>query len=212
MTTISLTTAIEAAQPRTLLEIAGVHATPARLAESVVIIIDAQQDYTKSGRLPLAHIDTALDELHRLLERSRAAGVPIIHIQQVSPPGRGVFAAGSPGAEFAAAAQPRPGESVISKRLPNAFAGTALDETLRRLGRKHLVIAGYMTHMCVSATARSAIDHGYHVTIVAAACTTRDLPDTQGGVIAADVVHRVALAELADRFATVVSTVAEIAD
>jgi hypothetical protein len=47
-------------------------------------------------------------------------------------------------------------------------------------------------------------------TIAADAAATRDLPDPMGGVIAADVLHRAALAELADRFA-VVTTVAHIA-
>jgi hypothetical protein len=35
--------------------------------------------------------------------------------------------------------------------------------------------------MCVSATVRSALDHGYASTVVAAACATRDLPDPLGG-------------------------------
>src|SRR5262245_99402 len=37
-------------------------------------------------------------------------------------------------------------------------------------------------------------------------CGTRDLPDSSGGIIAARVVHDVALAELADRFAIVAAS------
>src|SRR5262249_19194031 len=37
-------------------------------------------------------------------------------------------------------------------------------------------------------------------------CGTRDLPDSSGGIIAARVVHDVALAELADRFAFVAAS------
>jgi nicotinamidase-related amidase len=59
--------------------------------------------------------------------------------------------------------------------------------------------------MCVSATVRAALDLGYRTTVVADATATRDLPDLAGGVIDAAVVKRVALAELADRFAKVVS-------
>jgi nicotinamidase-related amidase len=58
--------------------------------------------------------------------------------------------------------------------------------------------------MCVSATARSAIDHGYGVTVVSDAVATRSLPDPLGGAdLTAREVHRTALAELADRFATI---------
>lgn len=196
--------------PPTLLQLAGVRSVPGRLAASVVIVIDLQRDYTETGKLPLTGIGPALRETARLLERARAAGTPIIHIRQVSPRGRGAFETGTPGADFASEVTPLAGELVIEKRLPNAFAGTTLAETLARLGRKELILAGAMTHMCVSATARSALDHGYHASVVSAACATRDLPAVDDGLIPAADVHRVALAELADRFATVVCTVEDL--
>jgi nicotinamidase-related amidase len=52
---------------------------------------------------------------------------------------------------------------------------------------------------------RSAVDHGYRVTLVANAAATRDLPDPLGGVQSAATVHRATLAALADRFAIVVA-------
>jgi nicotinamidase-related amidase len=107
---------------------------------------------------------------------------------------------------------PRAGEIVVAKRLPNSFAGTTLDEELKRLGRKDLIVVGFMTHMCVSATVRAALDHGYRCTMVASACASRDLPDGRGGVVPAAEVHRVELAALGDRFATMVATSAELAD
>jgi nicotinamidase-related amidase len=200
-----------ATPPPTLLELTHVASVPSRLSESVVVVIDAQREYV-DGRLPLAGVAAALAQTRRLLARARAAGVPIIHIRQLSAPGRGVFEPDSPTSEIAAEAAPLAGERIITKKLPNSFAGTTLDEALRALGRKELVISGYMTHMCVSATARSALDHGYHATVIADACATRDLPDGHGGVVAAATVHRVALAELTDRFATVVSTLNQIPD
>jgi nicotinamidase-related amidase len=60
-----------------------------------------------------------------------------------------------------------------------------------------------MTHMCVSSTARAALDLGFRTTIDANSCATRDLPDGRGGTIAAKTVHDVALAELSDRFAII---------
>src|SRR5690606_4787772 len=110
----------------------------------------------------------------------------------------------TPAFEIARQVAPRDGEAVLDKAMPNAFAGTALDETLKRLGRKQLVFAGFMTLMCVSATVRAALDLGYASTVVGAACATRDLPDGAGGVVAAADLHRIELAALADRFALVV--------
>ena len=52
---------------------------------------------------------------------------------------------------------PRDGEAVIAKQLPNSSAGTKLDADLKRLGRMGLLVVGFMTHMCVSATMRAAM-------------------------------------------------------
>jgi nicotinamidase-related amidase len=66
--------------------------------------------------------------------------------------------------------------------------------------------------MCISSTARAALDLGYRVTIAGDACATRALPDALGGApITGAEIHRIALAELADRFA-IVAPVAAIVD
>lgn len=211
LVSLGLAARLSAAAPATLLDITHSAHAPARLAESVVIIIDAQREYTE-GALRLDDVAAALRQTQRLLERARAAGVPIIHIQQVSAPGRGIFDPSGPFTAFAPEATPAPGETVITKKLPNAFAGTTLDAALKQLGRRQLILSGYMTHMCVSATARSALDHGYLTTIIADACATRNIPDGAGGTVPAATVHRVALAELADRFATIVPSLDQIPD
>lgn len=187
---------------KTLLQMAGVTPAPAKLSDAAVVIIDAQNEYV-TGRLPLAGVDAALARIADLLAAARAAGAPIIHVAQRGRPG-GLFDPESENFKFAAQASPFAGEPVVEKPLPNSFAKTDLDAKLQAAGKKTLVIAGFMTHMCVSATTRSALDHGYSVTVVADAVATRNLPDPLGGAdLTAEQIHRTALAELADRFATV---------
>lgn len=187
---------------KTLLQMAGVTPAPAKLGDAAVVIIDAQNEYV-SGKLPLAGVEAALARIADLLAAARAAGAPVIHIAQRGRQG-GLFDPASDAFKFAALAAPQAGETVVEKPLPNAFAKTDLNEKLQATGKKTLVIAGFMTHMCVSATTRSALDHGYAVTIAADAVATRDLPDPLGGPdLPAAQIHRTALAELADRFATV---------
>jgi nicotinamidase-related amidase len=191
-------------RPQTLLEMAGARPTPARLAEAAVVVIDAQREYV-DGVLALPEAGPALDEIGRLLRRARAAGTPVIHVVHQGRAG-GAFAPQSPGAAIAAPAAPAAGEAVVSKGLPNAFAGTDLAARLSALGRSDVVLAGFMTHMCVEATARAALDLGLRPTVVAAATATRDLPDPlSGAVVPAAEVQRNALAALADRFATIVA-------
>jgi nicotinamidase-related amidase len=185
---------------------AGANAVPAKLSDAAVIIIDAQNEYV-SGKLPLAGVDAALAQIAKLLAAARAAGAPVIHIAQRGRPG-GLFDPDGPNFKFAAQAAPRAGEAVVEKLLPNAFAKTDLHARLQTSGKKTLIIAGFMTHMCVSATARSALDHGYSVTVASDAVATRNLPDPLGGPeLPAEQINRVALAELADRFATVARAV-----
>jgi nicotinamidase-related amidase len=187
---------------KTLLQMAGVKPAPASLSDAAVVIIDAQEEYV-SGKLPLASVEAALGRIADLLAAARAAGAPVIHVAQRGRPG-GLFDPDGPGFRFAPQSAPLSGEAVVEKPLPNAFAKTDLADKLLATGRKSVVIAGFMTHMCVSATTRSALDHGYAVTVAADAAATRDLPDPLGGPdLPAAQVHRTALAELADRFATI---------
>lgn len=195
--------------PPTLLQMAGAHPTPAHLSESVLLVIDAQREYV-GGALPLVGVGRALAEGGQLLARARAAGTPIVHV--VHRGHGGLFNPEGPSFRIAAPFTPKAGETVVTKILPNAFAGTTLGEVLARTGRKRLIVVGFMTHMCVSSTVRAALDQGYVTTVVASATATRDLPDGHGGAISAAVVQETSLAALADRFATVVRGQADIAE
>lgn len=199
-----------AAAPKSLLQIAGAPLHPSALEKSALVIIDAQLEYTKGG-LPLEGVDNAILEARKLLTLARQAGVPVFHIVQHAPAGRPLFAEDGPFAAIVPELAPAAGEVTVRKALPNAFAGTDLDALVKSTGRTELILAGFMTHMCVSATARAALDLKYRTTVVANATATRDLPDPLGGTIPASVVHRVALSELADRFAIVVKDTAALA-
>lgn len=198
-------------RPMTLLAMAGANPAPSRLREAALVIVDAQHEYL-DGALPLAGIGTALQAAQDLLNRARAAAAPVFHVVHLGRPG-GAFAPGSSGARIADAVAPHPGEALVEKRLPNAFAGTDLLERLKHVGKTDLILAGFMTHMCVESTARTAIDHGLRVTVVAAATATRDLPHPiDGTTLPAAEVQRNAMAAMADRFATIVAGVGEISD
>src|SRR5258705_7936237 len=162
----------------TMLQMAGATPTPATMADGILLIIDAQREYT-DGLLPLPGVQPAIEALAGLLEKARAAGAPIVHVRHQSK-GK-AFNPSSSGYEIVAALAPRAGEAIVDKGLPNAFAGTDLSKHLAASGRKNLIVGGFMTHMCVSATLRSATDNGYMSTIAADTVATRDLPDPTGG-------------------------------
>ena len=186
---------------KTLLQLAGADLNPPRLSDACLVLIDIQNEYL-AGPLALPDAEAAIVRATALLARARESGAAIFHIAHRGKPGSLFDRTGDRGAIVAPLA-PRGGEPVIEKELPNAFAGTDLLAQLAASGRKELVLAGFMTHMCVSSTARAALDLGFRTTIDADSCATRDLPDGLGGTLAARTVHEVALAELSDRFAII---------
>jgi len=188
--------------PATLLQMVGVTLPAPRLAESILLVVDAQREYL-DGKLPLAGMNASLVEAATLLERARTAGAPVVHVMhRADGP---LFNPKGEGYAIVAALRPLPGEKVVVKTQANAYTGTELERVLRETGRKQLIVVGYMTHNCVSATTRAALDHGYRATVVAAATATRDLPDGRGGTIPAATVQVANLAALADATALVVA-------
>lgn len=196
--------------PKTLLQMAGAPIDPSRLSESTLVIIDAQNEY-RTGALPLTGVDAAVGEIAALLARARAAGTPVVHVQHKGKAG-GVFDLEDERGHIMRELAPECAEPVVHKPLPNAFADTDLAGKLEAAGRKQLILTGFMTHMCVSSTARAALDHGYRVTIPASTVATRDLPSPDGGVMKATEISRYALTELADRFAIIVVDAAAVPD
>jgi len=186
---------------KTLLQLAGADLSLPRLGDACLVLIDLQNEYL-AGPIALPDANAAIASAARLLERARKSGTQILHIAHKGRPG-GLFDRAAERGAIVAALAPLANEPVVEKELPNAFAGTDLQARLAATGRKNIILAGLMTHMCVSSTARAGLDLGYRITVDANSCATRDLPDGRGGTIAAATIHEVALAELSDRFAII---------
>jgi nicotinamidase-related amidase len=187
--------------PKTLLELAGADLRPPRLRDACLVLIDLQYEYL-TGPIALPGAKAAIANTAKLLARARAAGTSIFHIAHRGRAG-GLFDRAAERGAIVAELAPIANEPVIEKGLPNAFAGTDLQARLAATERKDVILAGLMTHMCISSTARAGLDLGYRITVDANSCATRDLPDGHGGSIAAATIHEVALAELSDRFAII---------
>lgn len=178
----------------TILSLAGVVLTPPVLSDATLILIDYQNEYL-SGPLTLVGADVALERAAILLQAARAAGTPIIHVAHRGEAGD-LFDRGAFRGAFIPAVAPVEGEAVVEKTYANAFAATDLEALVGPAGTK-IVVAGFMTHNCVSSTVRAARDRDYSITVAGDACATRDLPLPSGVVHAVDL-HRATLAALAD--------------
>ncbi len=190
--------------PKTLLQLAGASDQIIDWNDAALVLIDIQLEYVK-GLLSLGPAGTsAIDRSARLLEVARAHGIPVVHVVHHESPGGAIFDPESDNAQIVPQLTPLPEETVVTKGLPNAFAGTNLTDVLRTLGRGQLIVAGFMSHMCVSSTVRAALDLDFRTIVCSDACATRTLP-AGDEVMPADVVHAAAMAALSDRFATILT-------
>ncbi|KAI0977585.1 Isochorismatase-like protein [Xylaria arbuscula] len=178
----------------------GVPPSTASTGDSVLVIIDAQNEYA-TGLLKTENVESTRAANAALLEKYRAANAPIVHVVHKTPDGAPVFTPGTPLADEFDELKPKDGESVVVKQFPGSFTGTQLQEIIEKSGRKKVVLTGYMAHVCVSTTARQAAERGWDVLIPKDAVGDRHIP----GVNAADLV-RVALSEIADAFGTIVES------
>ncbi|WP_370423721.1 isochorismatase family protein [Streptomyces sp. QH1-20] len=193
-----------------LRDVIGLGSHVPRLGDSTLIMIDFQNTY-RAGVMALDGAEPALAAGARLLASARTLGAPVVHV--VNDGGEDSpydirAEIGSISDEVA----PLAGEPVVVKQFPNAFHDTVLEETLRNLDAgPDLVIAGFMTHMCVTFTAQGAFNLGYRPTVVAEATATRALSAPDGNVLSAATLQSAALTTITDLFGTVVPTVDSLA-
>ena len=196
--------------PTTLRDIVGLGHQPARLSDSALIMVDCQNTY-RVGVMQLTGVEKAILEAKALLERARALNIPVIHIQHDGGMGSPYDLTTDIG-QISNEVAPKDGEYVITKNFPNAFVQTELDERLKALNIENIVLAGFMTHMCVNSTAHGGFNLGYKPTVVASATATRPLQAAGGKVISAEQVQDGAIASTRDLYAAVVDRVSDLPD
>lgn len=185
----------------TLRQLNGFDDTPARLADSTLIMVDFQNTYT-TGVMELDGWEPALDAGADLLAKAREAGATVIHI--VNDGGDGTpYDIHDEIGQIHPKVAPVEGEAVVAKTAPNAYVGTNLAGLVDAAGHDDVIIAGFMTHMCVTFTAEGTFLHGRKPTVVADACATRPL-QTNVAKVSAQQLHDSALATIADLYGVVI--------
>lgn len=172
---------------------------------AALILIDVQEGLDEP-RLGRRNNPTAEANMARLLQHWRACGRPVFHIQHMSTEPNSPLRPELPGNAIKAVVAPQGAEPVIRKQVNNAFVGTDLDARLRAAQIESLVIAGLTTNHCVSTSARMAGDLGYDTVVVADASAAHELRSYDDSYHDAETVHQLALANLHEEFATILTT------
>ena len=159
---------------------------------AALLIIDEQEFYFPGGKLPLKNPEAAAEKTAEVLKLFREQRLPVIHVQHKG------------GGEIYPLVKPIAGEKVITKTEANSFNGTDLEQYLKFLGTRRIVICGMQTQMCVEAATRTAYDEGFEVLLVQDACATRDLK-WGDRVVSAEDVQASTLASMNRIYARVIS-------
>lgn len=192
----------------TLRDQLGLGHQPASLQDSALLLIDCQNTY-REGVMRLTGVEEALKEARKLLNRARELNIPVIHVRHDAGEGS-PFDINTERGAIADIVAPQADEPVITKNYPNSFVQTDLDEQLKALGVTNIVLAGFMTHMCINSTAHGGFNLGYAPTVVASATASRTLETGSGTTLSAQEVHDAALASTRDLYAAVVERVEDL--
>lgn len=160
---------------------------PGPPAVTGLVVVDAQVGLLH-GSAAVPSAPELLPRLAALLGAARAAGALVVHLQHDGEPGA-VDAPGGPGWAIHPAVAPTAGEVVLHTSVDDGFDGTGLDDVLRTAGVERLAVAGLLSEMCVSATARSAMRRGLAVVLVTDGHATYDLDDIPHHVVARVAAH-----------------------
>ncbi len=162
---------------------------------AVLIIQDMQNDvmmdggaWADTGAPDHAKEQNVIENIRRLADGCRAAGIPVIHVHYIveeGAPGHklnaplfqgvkdtGGLVRGSWGAAPAEGLEPQDGDFVVEKMRMNAWEGTRLESLLKGFGRDTVIVTGAWTNMSVEHTARTGADKGYYMIVPEDCCST----------------------------------------
>ncbi|MDH4267109.1 MAG: cysteine hydrolase [Deltaproteobacteria bacterium] len=154
------------------------------------------------GRLPMV-----IRNIQRMQKVCRAKKIEVIFvkIQSYTQDGRDFSPSyrikgitcppGSKEAEILEELKPVGDEIVLNKLSTSAFTSTAIDQVLRYMGIKKLMVSGVNTNYCIETFIRDAYDRGYEVVLLEDCCATVE-----------EKFHRMACEEMEDIFCKVRST------
>lgn len=176
------------------------------MVRTALIVVDIQNDYLPGGAWPLVDVEAAARQAARLLADARAAGDLVVHIRhEFLTDEAPFFRPGSYGAQLHSSVANLPGEQVVLKNYINSFRETDLKLILDANATEQLVVCGNMSHMCIDAITRAAVDYGYPVTVIHDACASRDL-EFNGVTVPARLAHAAFMSALSFAYATMQST------
>jgi nicotinamidase-related amidase len=180
--------------------------TQTRIPRRALVVVDVQNEYDDGGlHIEYPPVTGSLQNIGKAMDAARAAGIPVIVVQQSSPIDAPLFATGSHGWQLHEVVASRPRDHYLRKTLPSAFAGTDLGDWLKQHDIDTLTVVGYMTHNCNDTTIKHAFDTGLAAEFLMDASGSVSYAN-RAGFASAEEIHRVFAVVEQSRYAAVLGT------
>jgi nicotinamidase-related amidase len=161
---------------------------------TAILVIDMQNDtvhpdgaYAGTGAAAHAADQNVIANIATVLDAARSSNVPVFYSRIVVYPRPSLSGDNAPifrmlapdtfkteswGAAIVDELTPVGDDVVLDRTRMSVFNGTGIDNMLRNLGTRHLIVVGAWTNMAVEHTIRDAADHGYEVSVVSDATSS----------------------------------------
>ncbi|KSV94270.1 isochorismatase family protein [Sinorhizobium sp. GL28] len=141
-----------------------------------LVVVDVQRAFISGPEAVPGHVGLQR-AVGVLLRQARAAGVPVIFLQNDGPEG----ASDEPETDGWQLFYPAEAEEAVVRKLKDdGFDGTDLEDLLRKREIETIAICGMLSEMCLAATARTAMVKGFTVILANDAHATYDVPPGPG--------------------------------
>ncbi len=141
-----------------------------------------------------------------LLAEWREKGYPVFIVQHMSVSSESPFHPSNPGNSLKDFIFVGKGEKLIHKSTANAFLNTALEEDLRRLEVKDVVIVGFVTNNSIESTARMCGELDFETIVVSDGTAAFDKQGVDGTIYPSELVHQMSLSNLDEEYARIRTT------
>jgi len=149
-----------------------------------LLCVDLQEEHRKDSRYLVEGFDGIIARVQRLQEAARAAGVPVFHSAYVvdparpgrpfhpmMPDGTSAFSdVNDPLSAICPEVGPAGDEMVLVKTDASTLAQGDVPLLFRAHGIEWIFVVGVWTEACIAATAKDAVETGFHVLLVKDAC------------------------------------------
>ncbi len=141
------------------------------MKDSAVLIIDVQRGLFDANSKPYES-DRIINNINNIASKARNSKKPVIFIQHESE--SDLLEYKSESWNLVPELYVVNSDYKVRKSTPDSFLDTKLNDILKALGIKNLIICGYATEYCIDTTVRKSLSLNYNVQLVFDGHTTHD--------------------------------------